>query len=519
MSIETQTTLSNYWDSSNWSTPLQLDASFSIDDHCSVQSTQVNGVWYLVAGVKDSVSSLAVFIGKVPASPNNGKWKKKIMYVADPSRVDDEMGGDISEVVEAMLTRTNMPEEPRGTTTDAAKENGDDIRITTDIDGFNEIPLEPVSFERDATPADANVEIYTQLANGVGGEDDTGTCIAPAQPFYLTDTGKSFLTTTELGGAVINRTTGELGLILEKVDNNNLRLHADIMSNGDVFDIAPARNVFWMWYGNANADAYAFTDPFGRNDTWTEYVRVTHDNETGGTNQLDATGNGNVSVPTNMDSGNRVAGEDGQGYVQALNQSTSDEYLAVADDTALRVSQDFSLYIRMKSTYTGGSGLKGCINTGNVGATSNEICGLWIDNNGDWQTRLGDEIADTVAVVSDTYTNIVLVSDFGATAKAYIDGVLTLNTVQTASEPANSSEAWDIGRNNDDSEYAKMHVAEERHQTKLRTLGQTKWDFESADNASLTLLSNEPISSNPVSDDIGNLAGNFNTELLGGLQT
>lgn len=51
--------------------------------------------------------------------------------------------------------------------------------------------------------------------------------------------------------------------------------------------------VFYIYYGNGDASAYAVGDTYGRNNVWTGFDQVFHLEETSGTAMVDATGNNN----------------------------------------------------------------------------------------------------------------------------------------------------------------------------------------------------------------------------------
>lgn len=170
------------------------------------------------------------------------------------------------------------------------KEDGSDIRFTSDAAGNTELPT----------------HMLYCLNRTILVERGTATATTANK---LVMAGQDFLSTVRIGDIVTNTTDNTTATVTKVDSDTTLSLSADIMVSGETFNIdsiprlrikvkiptlsASSDTVIYMWWGNSAATRPADTDPNGRNAVYSSSNTLAHwqlDESSGAA--ADATGNG-----------------------------------------------------------------------------------------------------------------------------------------------------------------------------------------------------------------------------------
>lgn len=168
--------------------------------------------------------------------------------------------------------------------------DGRDIRPTSDSSGTTQIPF----------------DLHTYNGNVESGSNTSTTAL------QLRDSAGTFTTTCKEGDRVFNEFTGNTALITSVDSATQITLNADIFPVADgtgkayiivrfyastKVSIGTSTTPFYLWCGNSNATALAFTDTYGRNNVYnpTANPYLAHwllNENTIGNAAVDSTGNG-----------------------------------------------------------------------------------------------------------------------------------------------------------------------------------------------------------------------------------
>ncbi|HRY82837.1 MAG TPA: DUF2341 domain-containing protein, partial [Candidatus Moranbacteria bacterium] len=159
-------------------------------------------------------------------------------------------------------------------------------------------------------------------------------------PVYvnLADLGANFFSAVKSDGAdirITNSSGTELPYELVSIDANantgELYFKADSLSSG-------TNTSFYIYYGNSSASAYAASDPYGRNNVWTNgYVMVQHMKDTTTSTTSDSTSNGNNGSKTSANNPNEVDGKLGKA------QDFASKKITVSDSDSLTGTDGLSV--------------------------------------------------------------------------------------------------------------------------------------------------------------------------------
>lgn len=112
--------------------------------------------------------------------------------------------------------------------------------------------------------------------------------------------------------------------------------------------------IFYMWYGNAGATAYAASDTYGSQNVWrSEYKGVYHLQEVSGTRN-DSTANGN-----NLTDNNTVANGTGKVGTSADFERSNSEFLSKTDAASISTTGDFVIrgWLKLEQLASSAGGL------------------------------------------------------------------------------------------------------------------------------------------------------------------
>ena len=264
----------------------------------------------------------------------------------------------------------------------------------------------------------------------------------------LATLGSDFFTKVQSDGADIRITAGDgdtqLPRDIVSIDTSSgtgeLYFKTDFISSS-------VDTTFYIYYGNATADPYDATDPFGSEAVWTDYAAVWHFAEGSGTTAFDSTGNNNNGTlqgsPT-WTTGPLGTALQFNGNGNAGNRVTIPAFLSGTNDITV------SVWFNQTAVQTG---------AGNWTYVLHSAAGQNIAGGDFWLGRLGNESSFTgdigaafagtwnpaqtdIELELDTFYHVTAVHADGQ-VRIYVDGQLTRTRSQSMFSWSNAP--WAIG--------------------------------------------------------------------------